>query len=289
MQKFALGKVADTLAGTVGGDGTVFASDDDPELIRDAVPFALKTIEALIVEVPEHEGLLLAACQGFTQYSGAYVELDRLRLVHEDYRRAKELKQRALNLYLRAQGYCLRALELALPGAVAGLAKEPGKALEGAGAKHARLLFWSAASWGSAISIGLDRPELLADVPSVRALVEKVLASEPTFERGSAQEMMILFESIPAMGGDLGRARAYFDRAVEMGEGKKASPLVTYAEAISVQTQNRQEFEELLNRALALDPRASEPDVLANLISQRKAKILLNQAEDLFFEDEDLD
>ena len=42
VRKLAVSKLADTLAET----GTSFASDEDPELIRDAVPFALKTMEA---------------------------------------------------------------------------------------------------------------------------------------------------------------------------------------------------------------------------------------------------
>ena len=40
----AVNALADSLAST----GDVFASDGDPELIRDATPFALKTIESLL-------------------------------------------------------------------------------------------------------------------------------------------------------------------------------------------------------------------------------------------------
>ena len=31
-----------------GSGGTSYATDDDPELVRDAVPFALKTMESLL-------------------------------------------------------------------------------------------------------------------------------------------------------------------------------------------------------------------------------------------------
>ena len=63
IRKFAINKLGDALATS----GAVFASDDDPELIRDAAPFSLKLIESLLAETPNHTGLLLAAARGFTQ------------------------------------------------------------------------------------------------------------------------------------------------------------------------------------------------------------------------------
>jgi hypothetical protein len=65
VQRWAVKSVADTL--TRGPD--VYGTDDDPDLVRDALPFGLKTMESLLAVVPDHEGLLLTLCQGFTQYS----------------------------------------------------------------------------------------------------------------------------------------------------------------------------------------------------------------------------
>ena len=70
VRKFAINKLGDALSGS----GTTFASDDDPELVKSAVPFSLKLIESLLAESPRHEGLLLAACSGFTQYGYAFVK-----------------------------------------------------------------------------------------------------------------------------------------------------------------------------------------------------------------------
>lgn len=65
VQQLAVNKLGDALA----KQGTVFSSDDDPELIGDAIPFSLKLIESLLAENPRHPGLLLAAASGFTQYA----------------------------------------------------------------------------------------------------------------------------------------------------------------------------------------------------------------------------
>ena len=40
-----------TLAEALAESGSVYASDSDPELVRDALPFALKTFESLLESV----------------------------------------------------------------------------------------------------------------------------------------------------------------------------------------------------------------------------------------------
>ena len=61
LKRVAINSVANSLAET----GDTFAADPDPELIRGAVPFSLKLVESLWVEVPNQRGLLLTACSGF--------------------------------------------------------------------------------------------------------------------------------------------------------------------------------------------------------------------------------
>jgi hypothetical protein len=51
VKKFAINKVADSLASQ---SNSGFATDDDPELIGDALPFALKLMEGLLEQVPRH-------------------------------------------------------------------------------------------------------------------------------------------------------------------------------------------------------------------------------------------
>jgi hypothetical protein len=56
--------------------GEIFATDDDPELVREAAPFALKAQESLLAQDPGHRGLLISLCRGFTQYASAFVWQD---------------------------------------------------------------------------------------------------------------------------------------------------------------------------------------------------------------------
>jgi predicted anti-sigma-YlaC factor YlaD len=274
-----------SMASTLSESGETFASDDDPELIRDAIPFALKTYEALLAEVPEHEGLLLATCSGFTQYAYAFVQTDADLLDVTEFDRAMELRARALKLYLRARDYCLRALELEHPGIEQLLVTDPRRAVAAAKPDEVALLYWTGASWGAAVSLGLDRPELVADLPAVRALMDRALALDETYGEGAIHEALITLEAVPqAMGGSPERARRHFERAVELSKGRSAGPYVTLAASVSIGAQDRAEFVRLLEQALAIDPDAHPPIRLANLITQRRARHLLARVDELFAE-----
>src|SRR5881394_1930305 len=93
IKHYTVGKLGDALA----GGGTTFAEDDDPELVKAAVPFSLKLMESL-----------LAASSGFVQYSYAFVNQDADEQEASDLAAAEQLRARAKRLYLRARGYGLR-------------------------------------------------------------------------------------------------------------------------------------------------------------------------------------
>jgi predicted anti-sigma-YlaC factor YlaD len=287
IKRLAINKVADAL---VAG-GSVYASDDDPELVRDAVPFALKTIEGLLAEVPDHSSLLIAACSGFTQYGFAFVETDAELIEPDDWEEAERLRGRAVSLYLRGRDYCLRDLEARHPGVMQRLMVDPEGSLGDADEQEIDALYWTGASWGAAISLGKDRPELVADLPAVTALMRRVLELREDYGAGAAHEVMIVLESLPAnMGGSLERARGHYERAVELSGGRRAGPFVAWATNVAVPAQDREAFERLLGRALDVDPDADPPHRLQNLIVQRRARHLLERAADLFlggFEEDD--
>ena len=100
----------DKLGTALASGGNTFTSDDDPDLVEAAIPFGLKLYESLLAESPKHTGLLLAAAQGFTEYSYAFVDsrIDEARA--ESLERADALRNRARRLYFRAYGYGMRGL-----------------------------------------------------------------------------------------------------------------------------------------------------------------------------------
>ncbi|HVS02408.1 MAG TPA: TRAP transporter TatT component family protein [Thermoanaerobaculia bacterium] len=279
LRGMAVRAAADALAGS----GTVYASDPDPELVGEALPFALKTMESLLAQDPGHQGLLLATAQGFTQYAYGWVQLPAERLAEEDYERSQQLGRRALDLFLRARDYALRGLEADHPGIGDALRRDPEAAVARLGEEDLPLAYWAGLSWGAAMGVGKDRPELLADFPAVRALLARVLALDEGYEEGAVHEAFIAIEAGSRLfGGTLEAAEEHFRRAVELSRGRRAGPYVTYAQAVAVPRQDRDAYLDMLERALAVDVDAAPEHRLANVLAQRKAVWLRLRVDDYF-------
>jgi predicted anti-sigma-YlaC factor YlaD len=274
MQRLAVNKLGDALA----SGGTTFTSDDDPELVGAALPFSLKLMESLLAESPRHRPLLVATARGFTQYTYGWIGQQADEIEAFDIGEATRQRTRARSLYLRARDYGLRALG---PGIGDPLRGDPKRAMSLAKRDDVPALYWTAAAWGLAISVSKDDPELVADLPLVEALILRAAELDPSFDSGSIETFLITWEAArPA------HAHGHFTRAIELSGGRLASPYLAYAEAVSVQEQKRDEFEELLQRALRIDPAAAPEWRLQNVIAQRRARWLLSRVSDLFFDEQ---
>jgi len=284
ISKFAANRAGDALSGS----GTTFGSDDDPELIRAAVPFSLKLMESLLAKTPEHEGLLLSTCSGFTQYAFAFVEQDADVTAASDFNAAKPQYARARRLYLRARDYGLRGLAVRHPTLRAQLSADSKTALARTARADVPLLYWTAASWAKAITLSKDDPELLADLPIVEAMIDRALALDEGFDGGAIHGFLIAYEMVRPRGeGEpRERSRQHFNRAVELSKGATAAPFVSFAEATCVPAQDRKTFGSLLKRALEINPDRTPRDRLVNLIMQQRARWLLSRADELFLEPE---
>jgi hypothetical protein len=280
--------VTNRAADAVSRTGDTYASDDDPELVRDAVPFGLKTMEGLLEGTPRHEGLLTALASGFTQYGYAFVQADADEAdLDGKLDAARAGRERARRLYLRARGYGLRGLDVRRAQLGTRLAAG------GAGARDALakaekddvpLLYWTASSWVLAIAANKGDMAAVAELPTPVAMLERALALDEAWSEGALHEFFVAYDATrsAAEGGGPDRARAHLDRAVALSMNKKLGPLVSFAEGVLVQRQDRDEFVRVLQEVVRADPGAAPRHRLANLVAQRRAKALLAHADDLF-------
>jgi predicted anti-sigma-YlaC factor YlaD len=282
VRKYAVNTLADALSQS----GKTFSSDNDPELIRGALPFSLKLVESLLAESPKHQGLLLAACQGFTQYSYGFLQEDADEIEAKDLAGANALRSRAKNLYLRARNYGLRGLDVKHSNFEKELHEDSQTAVARTTVTDVSLLYWTAASWAGAIALSKDNPELIADLPFVEAMIDRALKLREDFDYGAIHTFLITFE--PTRQGVEGdpalRSRAHFERAMQLSSGQLASPLVSYAEVVSISKQNKAEFKALLDQALKIDVEARPEWRLQNLIMQHRGRWLLSREDELFVE-----
>jgi predicted anti-sigma-YlaC factor YlaD len=274
----------DSLAHALSKSGSTFASDDDPELVREALPFSLKLIESVLAEKPDNEGLLVASAKGFTLYAFAFVQQDAEKIAERDLARAEELRARSRKLYARARGYALRALALRHPRIEDELRKDPARALAGAKLDDVPALYWTAASWGALIAVSKDRADVVADQPIVEALIDRALTLDESFDSGAIHAFLIAYEPsrLGARNGWEARSRAHFDRAIAESDHALAAPFVALAETVSLQKQDRREFEALLASALSIDVDSHPAWRLQNLVSQDRARWLLSREDELF-------
>jgi predicted anti-sigma-YlaC factor YlaD len=281
-QRFVVNRLGDALA----EGSSVYATDDDPDLVGQALPFGLKTIEGLLAESPHHKGLLLAATSGFTQYAYAFVQTEGDLAEDTDIARATAFRERAGRLYRRALRYGQRALEQARPGFLPLLRSDKRAALARFKKADVPQLYWTALAWGAAISLNKTDSELGADLPQVEALMRRALELDESYGQGAIHDFFIAYEGgrPTAAGGSVERARESLTRALQLSSGQRAAPLVSFAETVDVGLQDRPEFERLLNQALAIDVDALPEQRLANVIAQRRAKWLLTRKDRLFLE-----
>ncbi len=278
-------KAVDILGTAISGGGGSYASDDDPDLIREAMPFGLKTFESLLEVSPEHPALLLSAARGYTAYAFLLQgEADRLDAA--DILRARGHRARARKHYLRGRDYALRGLAVAHPGFAAALRQDSAAALAATGRVDVSFLYWGGVAWAGALSAAKDDLDLLAELPLAAAMVKRVIELDEAYEGGAAHEFFIAYEG-GRPGGNADSAREHYTRALELSNGARASVHLTLAEAVAIKQQDLAEFRSLIGAALAIDPDLRPELRLVNTIAQQRARWLESRIPDLFLEASD--
>jgi len=287
INKMAINAVSNALSGT--GSSDVFTGDSDPELVGDALPFAIKMYEALLAQNPKHQALQLTTGSLFVMYANAFIQGPAEMLDPIDfYQERLESLERAKKLYLRGYDILYSALENRFPGFSEATVQEGtlDPMLKKCKKDDVSLLYWAAAGGFAAYSIDVFDFSLGYSIPEWGAMMARAYELDPNFNDGAIDEFYILYyASLPDnMGGDKSKAEIHFQRALEKSGGLSAGAYVSYAKAVCADTQNPNydAFIENLEKALAIDIDQNKSNRLVNVISQRKAKFMLDTADEFF-------
>lgn len=272
-----------SIAGSFDNAMDVYTSDNDPQLVKDAMPSSLKMIEMLLANSPDNVDLLTAAAGGFTMYSHAFLVQEADYVEEQDLQKARQMRTEGKKLFLRARDYGLRGLDVNHPGLPDNLAADTTHALDKTTEADIPLMYYTAAAWGSAISLNTDDYELILDLPKVKKLINRCLHLDESWGNGQLHEFMISFAAGTAtLGGSLQAAERHFHRALEINEGHSAGTYVTAAEAIAVKQQDKAQFKKWLNKALAIDVDNYPNMRLMNVLAQERARWLLDHMDKYF-------
>jgi predicted anti-sigma-YlaC factor YlaD len=285
IEKLAVKKAAGMLSGPSSAD--VFSTDNDPDFVGDALPFAIKLYETLLASVPEHDGLRLRTGSLYIMYANAFVQTPADMTPRRELETKEYLLDRAKNLYLRGRDILFVALEKKNPLIRRQLRERRyTEAMAPFKKADAPLLYWTALGWVAAFSVDPFDMTLGQTVPQTRAMIERVAALEPGHGRGALDAFYVsYYGSLPEyLGGDVAKAREHFAKAQALAGKTDTSSLIALATTVSVKEQNAAEFKALLGQVLEFDPDSNPPTRLVNILNRRKARWLLDHIDDFFIE-----
>jgi len=281
IQKLATNGIANMLSGEGAG---AFSRDEDIEFIGEAIPFAIKLMESVRDAAPKHAGIHETDCASTTQYAMVYVAWPSEQIRYDSYEGYEISQDRTKRFLDRALKDCVGALEISYPGFNEQLSVDPVGQLARVKAEDVSLLYWTGATWLARISKSKEDMESIGSLPIAAAFVKRGLELDEAWSAGALHDLAIMMEPSLPMPGGLDRARSHYARAVELAEGRLASPHVSLATSVSVVEQNKEEFVKMMGLALEVDVAASPDDQLANMYAQEQARYYLQHLDDLFVE-----
>ncbi|MCK5735480.1 MAG: hypothetical protein KAH21_03335, partial [Spirochaetaceae bacterium] len=262
IEKAAVRSVANMLSSPEGSGA--FTSDNDPQLVADSLPLALKLYEIILEKDPKNADLAAATGKNFVMYSGAFVQMPADMLDDMYWKEADEGRARAKKLYRRGRDYLLESLYLRheeLPnllesgdydGAMALLEEEDADAA-----------YWVGLGWlGMAstdpfdmeLATTLDKAalflfrsmELVETNPGIHDIMIQLQLSLPSsilvnMRNRSPGATVFMDDYYKAAGVDdnpKNRAFYHYYRALALSEGNDPSPHVTMATAVSIREQD---------------------------------------------------
>jgi predicted anti-sigma-YlaC factor YlaD len=284
INKIAMNSIADGLS---GGSGSVFTTDDDVDLICEALPLSLKLMEALVKKVPENKGLYNSLASGFMLYSVASLEIEAEKFKETDFQEYRRLRTRAQKLYYRAYQYAFKGLSLAHKKFPEMYLLDRKKALALITEKSdAEALYWTGAALTKWITFSKDDPGAVIRLQEAVEFMDRAIAIYPEYDNGSVYEFFTAYESRSGNPSDTAKAMDYFRKAEKVSGGKKLSVYLAYIESFAIPFNDKKGFDVNMQRIMEFDLNAAPEYKLVNSLSRRKAELLQNHKDDFFFEDE---
>ena len=123
----------------------------------------------------------------------------------------------------------------------------------------------------------------LAELPQAEALVKRYLEISGESANASAHTYLgvILTLRPPALGGKPEEARAHFEKAIALSDGRDLGAKIEFAKGYAKLLYDQELHDQLVNEVLDADPKA-ESLTLTNVLAQEQALRLRAEASDYF-------
>ncbi len=260
-------------------------SDGNIEIVAEAYPYYLKLLDTAVENDPENEELLIAAGKNYAIYADYFVLSPAKTMEAAEWSLHTQEFSRAKALFLKAQDYLSRALELKQPDFSQKL-NDSAKLAELRAEQNADslpALAWFCFTGFKAFESDSFDPELMISLYGIFPMAERVFELDPLCQDGFLRDQLaFMYGSFPSsMGGSEEKARSHFNTALEQSIAGIAS-YVAIASSVSINIQDREEFVELLEDALKIDLESAPEIRTRNSVYRRYAAWLLDHQDDYF-------
>lgn len=245
-------------------------NQDDPETARAAIPSYMVLIDSLIEGDPDNPRMLAAAAELYASYGAVFAE---------DAARAQRLTS-------KGRRYAGQAICLEYAPSCEWRTQDYDEfvsSVSGVGPEQADFLYTYGFATLAYLRAHSEDWDTLAELPQVEALFDHYLAIAGDDVDAATHTYMGILLTLrpPALGGRPEEARAHFEKAIEMTDGRDLSAKVEFARGYARLLYERELHDSLLEEVLAADPHA-DGLTLSNVLAQEDARELLAGADDYF-------
>ena len=245
-------------------------NQDDPETVRAGAPSYMLLLDSFLESNPDDPELLSAAATMYASYGAVFAD--------------EEL--RAMRLTSRARDYAHRAMCNAYGPSCDwpdNTYDEFVASLDGIGEKDAELLYTYGFATLAYLRAHSSDWNSLAELPHIEALLNHYLDLVGDQADGAVHMYMGILLTLrpPALGGKPEEARAHFEKAIEMSDGKDLSAKVEFARGYAKLLYDRDLHDQLLGEVLRADPYV-DGLTLGNVLAKEQAAEMLAEADNYF-------
>ncbi|MGQ0798715.1 MAG: TRAP transporter TatT component family protein [Pseudomarimonas sp.] len=243
---------------------------DDPATVAAGLPAYLLLIDGLLSSRPDNTAMLQAAAGLYSAYAGNFVD---------DVERGKRLSARGFEYARRATCMDLPAICAKLDGPV----DEFVNSVASAPASSVSTLHTLGTAWAGYVQAHSDDWAAIAALPKAQAVIERVVALDPDYQKGLPWAYLGVLHSLrpEGVGGEPERGRAAFEQSISRSEGANLMAKTLFAERYARLVFDRELHDRLLTEVLAADPKQAG-FTLANHMAQTRAAALMAAADDYF-------
>lgn len=249
---------------------TAILNQDDPETVKAGAPSYMLLLDSFLEGDPENPDLLAAAATLYASYGAVFADNP----------------ARAQRLTARARNYAQDAMcESYSPscGWPDHNYDEFVATLDGVTARQSEFLYTYGFATLAYLRAHSDDWNSLAELPQVEALFSRYLEIAGDDVDGAVHTYMGILLTLrpPSLGGRPEEARAHFEKAIALSDGRDLSAKVEFAKGYARLLYERELHDRLLGEVVEASPYA-DGLTLGNVMAQAEAERLLAEADDYF-------